>query len=73
MRSVQEHGSLASLLQVHDECSKLVEELALQGFGEEVADHFFRGTMFYYGKSIHIDAVGDEIESATEMLGSLAA
>jgi hypothetical protein len=38
--------NIASLLEVHDWCSKLAEELALQGFGEEVANHFFRGTTF---------------------------
>jgi hypothetical protein len=64
--------SMASLLEINDECSELVEELALQRFGKKVVNHFFRGTAFDR-KFIHVDAVGDEIESAIEMLGSLAA
>ena len=67
MRSVQ-----VSLLQIHDECSELVEELSLEGFGKEVSDHLFRWTIFN-GEILHIDAIGDKIEATFEMLGSLAA
>jgi hypothetical protein len=52
--------------------SELAEELSLQGFSKEVSDHLVRGTMLD-GKMFHVDAVGDEAESATEMLGLLAA
>ena len=59
-----------SLLQVHNRCSELVEELALKGFSEEISDHLFCGTILDR-KIVVVDAVGDEVESAIEMLGSV--
>jgi hypothetical protein len=35
-----------SHLQVHNETSEFVEEFALQGFGKEITNHFFGGTVF---------------------------
>jgi hypothetical protein len=49
-----------SLLQVHDEASKFIEEFALQGFDEEIANHLFHGTILNR-EFIVVDAVGDEI------------
>ena len=68
MRSVR-----VSLLQIHDDCSELVEELSLKGFGKEVSDHLFRWSILD-GDILHtIDAVGDKIKLAVEMRDSLAA
>jgi hypothetical protein len=47
--------------------TKLVEKFALWGFGEEITDHLFRGTMFN-GEFVIADAVCDKIEPAIEML-----
>ena len=65
-------GECISLLQVHDESTEFVEELALEGFSEEIADHLFCGTILNREIS-NVDAVGDEIETAIEVLGALAA
>ena len=65
-------GENISLLQVHNQSTEFAEELALKGFGEEIADHLFRGTTLNREIS-NVNAVGDEIETAIEVLGALAA
>ena len=44
----------------------------MKGFREEISDHLFCRTILDR-KIVVVDAVGDEVESAIEMLGSLAA
>ena len=44
----------------------------MKGFGKEVSDHLFRWTILD-GEILHIDAVGNEVKSTIEVLGSLAA
>jgi hypothetical protein len=61
-----------SHLQVHNETSEFVEEFALQGFGKEITNHFFGGTVFNR-QFVLVDAVSDEVESTIEMFSSLAA
>ena len=67
-RSCDAKCSRASLLQVHDESLELAEELSLQGLGEEVSDHLFSWWVLE-GKIFPADVVGDEAESAIEVLG----
>ncbi len=52
--------------------SEFVEKLALQRLSEIVTDHLFRGTILN-GEFIVVDSVSDEVESAVEVFGSLAA
>ena len=58
MRSVR-----VSLFQIHDECSE---------FGKEVSGYLFRLAILHR-EILHIDVVGDKVESTVEMFGSLAA
>ena len=64
--------ALESLLGVHNEMAKLIEKLALQGFGEKVTNHLTSRTILNREFFV-FDSIGDEIVPAVQMLGSFTA
>ena len=53
---VLQNVQVSLLLQVHDESSELVEELSLEGFGEDASSHLFHWTILDE-KIFHIGTV----------------
>ena len=65
-------SALEVYLGVHDEGTKLVEEFTLQRLGKKIANHFTCRAVLNR-EFLAVDAVGDEVVSAVEMLSEFAA